>query len=211
LYLLSGFTFACLILGFFVIDEDEPSTEEDKRVDWIGATLITGGLILIVFVLSDMPTARDGWRNPRESSIFLLWRVLMYADIVGLFFTGLFLVLLFALWQYYLERRLEDIDLPRTRWTAPPLMKLSMWTHAHGRFAVMQIIACINWAAFSCWLVWVQLYYQTYLNLTPIQTMLRILPMFFSGVVVNIIVALIIGRIDVVYIVGALLASTWSI
>ena len=86
-------------------------------------------------------------------------------------------------------------------------MKPSIWTHAHGRFAVMQIIACINWAAFSCWLVWVQLYYQTYLNLTPIHTMLRILPMFFSGVVANVIIALIIGRIDVVYIVGALLAS----
>lgn len=82
-----------------------------------------------------------------------------------------------------------------------------MWTHAHGRFAVMQIIACINWAAFSCWLVWVQLYYQTYLNLTPIHTMLRILPMFFSGVVANIIIALIIGRIGVVYIVGTLFAS----
>ena len=37
--------------------------------------------------------------------------------------------------------------------------------------------------------------------------MLRILPMFFSGILANIIVALIIGRIDVVYIVGALLAS----
>ena len=86
-------------------------------------------------------------------------------------------------------------------------MKPSMWTHAHGRFAVMQIIACINWAAFSCWLVWVQLYYQTYLNLTPIHTMLRILPMFFSGVVANIIIALIIGHIDVVYVIGMLFAS----
>lgn len=111
------------------------------------------------------------------------------------------------MWQYYLERRLENTDLARTRWTAPPLMKLSMWTYAHGRFAVMQIIACINWAAFSCWLVWVQLYYQTYLNLSPIHTMLRILPMFFSGIVANIIIALIIGRIEVVYIVGALFAS----
>ncbi|KAN0121010.1 efflux transporter [Russula decolorans] len=198
LYLLSGFTFACLVLGFFTIDEDEPSTEEDRRVDWIGATLITCGLILIIFVLSDTPTARKGWKNPL---------------IIGLFLTGVFLVILFALWQYYLERRLENIDLPRTRWTAPPLMKPSMWTHDHGRFAVMQIIACINWAAFSCWLVWVQLYYQTYLNLTPIHTMLRILPMFFSGVVANIIIALIIGRIDVVYIVavGTLLTGCANI
>jgi len=46
-----------MILGFFVIEKDEPSTEDDKRVDWIGAALVTGGLVLIVFVLSDVPTA----------------------------------------------------------------------------------------------------------------------------------------------------------
>ncbi|KAH9977519.1 efflux transporter [Russula compacta] len=198
LYLLSGFTFACLILGFFAIDEDEPSTEEDRRVDWIGATLITSGLMLIVFVLNNTPASREGWRAPH---------------IVGLFVFGIILVLLFVVWQYYLERRLENTDLPRTRWTAPPLMKPSMWTHARGRFAVMQIIACINCAAFSCWLVWVQLYYQAYLNLTPIHTMLRILPMFFMGVVANIIIALIIGHVDVVYIVavGTLLTTCANI
>ena len=87
-------------------------------------------------------------------------------------------------------------------------MKLSIWTHARGRFAVMQVIACVNWAAFSCWLVWVQLYYQTYLNLTPIHTMVRILPMFFMGVVANVIIALVIGCIDVVYIVGNVVGPT---
>ena len=78
-------------------------------------------------------------------------------------------------------------------------MKPSMWTRAHGRFAVMQTIACINWAAFTIWVVWVELYYQTYLNLTPIHTMLRLLPMFASGFVANSIIALTIGRVDVVY------------
>jgi len=204
--LLSGFTFACLVLGIFVIDEDEPSTEEDRRVDWIGAALITSGLILIVFVLGDAPSTREGWKALRELSVFLqlyvFSHVVRHADIIGLFVFGVVLVLLFGLWQYYLERRLEDSSLPRTHWTAPPLMKPSMWAHARGRFAVMQIIACVNWAAFTCWLVWVQLYYQTYLNLTPIHTMIRILPMFFMGVVANVIIALVIGSIDVVFIVG---------
>ena len=57
-----------MILGFFVIEKDEPSTEKDKRVDWIGATLVTTGLVLIVFVLSDSPTANKGWKNSREFS-----------------------------------------------------------------------------------------------------------------------------------------------
>jgi hypothetical protein len=177
-----------MILGFFVIEKDEPSTEEDKRVDWIGAALVTAGLVLIVFVLSDTPTAHRGWKN---------------SHMIGLFVLGVLLVIFFVAWQYYLERRLENPDLPRTRWTAPPLMKPSMWTRAKGRFAVMQMIACINWAAFTIWIVWVELYYQTYLNLSPIHTMLRLLPMFASGMVGNLLIALTIGRFDLMYIVAS--------
>jgi hypothetical protein len=70
MYLLSAFTFTCLVLGFFVIDRDEPSTEEDRRVDWIGAALVTTGLVLIVFVLSDTPSTREGWRALRGSTPF---------------------------------------------------------------------------------------------------------------------------------------------
>ena len=132
---------------------------------------------------------------------------MLYAGVISLFIVGIVLVLLFVSWQYYLEWRLENPDLPRTRWTAPPLMKPSMWTRDHGHFAVMQTIACFNWAAFMAWIVWVHLYYQTYLNLTPIHTMLRVLPMIFTGIAANITIAFIIGRIDVVYIVGAFLVS----
>ena len=195
-----------MILGFFVIEKDEPSTEKDKRVDWIGATLVTTGLVLIVFVLSDSPTANKGWKNSREFSPARSLQLYPYftacTDIIALFVVGVLLVLLFVAWQYYLERRLENPDLPRTRWTAPPLMKPSMWTRAHGRFAVMQVIACVNWAAFTIWIVWVELYYQTYLNLSPIHTMLRLLPMFASGIVANVLIALTIGRVDVMYIVA---------
>ena len=73
---------------------------------------------------------------------------MLYIGVIALFIVGIVLVLLFVSWQYYLEWRLENPDLPRTRWTAPPLMKLSMWIRAHGRFTVMQTIACVNWAAF---------------------------------------------------------------
>jgi hypothetical protein len=131
------------------------------------------------------------------------------ADDIALFIVGVLLVLLFIAWQYYLERRLEKPDLPRTRWTAPPLMKPSMWTRAHGRFAVMQTVACFNAAAFGCWLLWSQLYYQTYLNLTPIQTMPRMLPLCFGGIAASLVIAFTIGRVSVMYLVatGTLMAG----
>ncbi len=124
------------------------------------------------------------------------------ADVIALFVVGVLLVVLFVAWQYYLERRLENPNLPRRRWTAPPLMKPSMWTRAHGRFAVIQTIACVSSAAFACWLVWVQLYYQMYLGLSPIQTMPRMLPLFVIGIAAVVVIALTIGRVDVMYIVA---------
>jgi len=50
--------------GMFTVDPDRPSDEKDKRVDWTGSALITAGLILIVYVLSDAATAPQGWRSP---------------------------------------------------------------------------------------------------------------------------------------------------
>ena len=106
------------------------------------------GLILIVFVLGDTPTVWDHC-NDRCAFIHLpvlTWLpiVLQYANITVLFFIGILLVPLFFLWQYYLEWSLDDTNLPCSCWTAPPLMKPSMWNHARGRFAAMQIIACVN-------------------------------------------------------------------
>ena len=77
-----------------------------------------------------------------------------------------------------------------------------MWTRANGRFAVMQTIACVNSAAFGCWLVWVQLYYQMYLHLSPIQTIPRMVPLFVVGIAAVVFIALMIGRINAMYIVA---------
>jgi MFS family permease len=67
--------------GILVIEADphlqgilsENETSEDRRVDWLGAFLVTSGLVLVVFVLSQSQSARDGWRTPCESDLFT-WR-----------------------------------------------------------------------------------------------------------------------------------------
>ncbi len=50
-----------MVVGFWAIPKDEPSTELDKRVDWLGAFLVTAGLTLIIFVLSDGEVAPNKW------------------------------------------------------------------------------------------------------------------------------------------------------
>jgi predicted MFS family arabinose efflux permease len=66
-YLLAGLTMLCFIGGVVSIDEDVPSNEVDKRVDWIGAFLVTAGLVLIVFVLGEGEYAPQQWRTPCTS------------------------------------------------------------------------------------------------------------------------------------------------
>ena len=60
-YLLSGLAVVVLISGMFSIDADLPSKETDRRVDWIGAFLVTTGLVLIIFVLGQGEIAPRQW------------------------------------------------------------------------------------------------------------------------------------------------------
>jgi len=105
------------------------------------------------------------------------------SDIIALLVLGILSIVAFLFWQHYLEKRLNNEHLPARRRLPPPIMRLSLWTRANGRFAVMQLIAFLNWCSFMSYNFWVQLFYQDYLRLSPVQTMLRLLPMFITGVV----------------------------
>ena len=63
-YMLTGLLFTILLSGLYSIDPDLPSQETDKRVDWIGAFLVTTGLVLIVFVFGQGEVAPRQWATP---------------------------------------------------------------------------------------------------------------------------------------------------
>ncbi|KAK2466613.1 hypothetical protein APHAL10511_000871 [Amanita phalloides] len=186
-FLSAGLTAFYVVIGWFAIDNDEPSTEKDKRVDWLGGLFITAGLTFIIFVLSDGEIAPQKWATP----------YIIACIVLGCFFTGIFLV-----WQWYLERVQNDPGAQYSLWTPPPLMKLSLWTRGNGRFSVIMLVALLTWCCFLGWNIWATIYYQNYLNLKPIPTMLRFIPMFITGVILNVVVVLTIHRVSVIYLLG---------
>ncbi|KAI0701230.1 efflux transporter [Cytidiella melzeri] len=194
-FLISGLSLLIFFGGLIFIDKDVPPEKEDQRVDWIGAFLITAGLVLIVFVLSDGSIAPQGW----ETDYIIAGLVL-----------GTILLILFVIWQAYLENIQDSSDAVHSMWTPPPLMKLSIWTRSQGRMAVILWIAFLEWSSFLSWAFWVQLYYQNFLHLSPILTMVRLLPMSIVGCICNVLVALLVGRVEVVFLIvcGTLLTST---
>ncbi|EGN99471.1 hypothetical protein SERLA73DRAFT_182421 [Serpula lacrymans var. lacrymans S7.3] len=197
-FLASGLSALCCIGGIFSFDADKPSMEADRRVDWIGAGLVTVGLVLIVFVLSEGDIAPDGWKTPYIIALL----------IIGVIFIGVFLA-----WEHHLENVMNDPNRVKSIWSPPPLMKLSIWGRANGRMAVILVIAFLNWSGFMSWSFWVQLYYQNYLQLTPVRTMVRFIPMFVTGCLCNFFVAVLVGRLPMVIfaVSGTLLTASAGI
>ncbi|KAJ7065155.1 MFS general substrate transporter [Mycena belliarum] len=177
-FLIAGLACLCAMCGFLVIDPDVPSTEPDKRVDWLGASLVTSGLVLLVFVLGQGSSASNGWKT---------------GYIIALLIVSVVLLCIFLLWQHYLEKNEGTMR--------PPLMKLSLWSRAKGKFAVMQIIAFFEWAAFLSWYFWAQLYYEDYLKLSPVLAGIRLLPMTVAGGLCNIFVVLVVSRMPLVILI----------
>ncbi|KAL0945380.1 hypothetical protein HGRIS_000876 [Hohenbuehelia grisea] len=186
-YLSTGLTVLNLLMGAFSIDADQPSTETDRRVDWLGALLVTAGLTLIIFVLGQGEVAPQQWKTPY---------------IIVLLVLGVLLMAAFVFWQDYLVKAREELKTTRTWLHPPPLMKLTIWTRARGRVAAILCIILLNWCSFLGWNFWLQLYYQQYLELSPIRTTIRLLPMFITGVLCNVVVALVVGHVPVVYLLG---------
>ncbi|KAI9069518.1 MFS general substrate transporter [Trametes sanguinea] len=161
-WFLTGLSAVCCIGAIISNDEDAASHQlVDRRVDWLGAFLVTAGLTLIIFVLSDGSIAPNGWKT-------------------GCAHRGLFRIL-----------------------------AVTIWSRAQGKLAVVLGIAFLEWCSFNSWTFWVQLYYQDYAALNPVLTMVRLLPMSVTGVLCNVLVALVVGHLPVVFLIAIGTLFTW--
>ncbi|KAG7444616.1 putative efflux transporter [Guyanagaster necrorhizus] len=183
-YLITGLSFAIFVLGLYAVDDDTPSTEMDRRIDWIGLVLVSAGLMLIIFVLSQGEDASQQWKTP-------------YIIVLLLF--GIGLLVAFFFWQHYLGKK---YDTKAAKWCSPPLMRLSLWTRARGRVAATFIITLLTWCALYSWLYWAQLYYQSYIGLAPLVTVIRLLPAYITGVLYNVILTILMSRIPFVFLMA---------
>ncbi|CAE6425463.1 unnamed protein product [Rhizoctonia solani] len=63
-YVSAGLAGVTILAAALAIHKDKPSTEKDRRVDWIGAALSTVALVLLTFSLAQSSSVKDGWRTP---------------------------------------------------------------------------------------------------------------------------------------------------
>jgi hypothetical protein len=63
-FVFAGISTLSALGALLVIDADIRDPSADRRVDWIGAMLVTTGLVLFTFVLGEGESAPQQWRTP---------------------------------------------------------------------------------------------------------------------------------------------------
>ncbi|EIW69628.1 hypothetical protein TREMEDRAFT_30643 [Tremella mesenterica DSM 1558] len=177
LWCLAGISVPPVVLGWFFIPPDHIlPTGKDRSIDWVGATMVTCGLVLLQFVLTDGLSAPHGWRT---------------GYIIALLILGVALIVAFFFWEQYVV----------TRTSKPPLTSPKLWTRASGKLASVYFIGFATWMCFASLFYHATLFYQQVQDLSPIGAMLRFLPCPISGVLCNIIVAGLIASVRTQWIV----------
>lgn len=143
--------------GYFVVPmpplQDEPSMR--KTVDWTGGTLITVGLIILLFALSEGNVV--GWKTPWVPTLIVV---------------SLIIVGIFGYWQHYLE----------TKTQRRPLMKMSIFKNK--KFTWANVLMALFFSSFNNYLIYATYWFQDYQGLSVIQTTLRFIPTGVTGILV---------------------------
>jgi predicted MFS family arabinose efflux permease len=151
--------------GIFFIPPPKNTLHEEganlkASVDWLGAFLITAGLLALLFALTEGNVV--GWSTP--------WIPVLIVVAVAL-------VVLFVLWQ----RRLEN------QGKRAPVMKVSIF-HSKQFSAAMMTMA-LFFSSFNGYLVYATYFYQDYQGLSALQTTLRFIPTGVMGLITAAIVS----------------------
>ncbi|KAL6873077.1 MFS general substrate transporter [Trichoderma novae-zelandiae] len=192
---------------FFIPVPPSPSATNKKgppKIDWIGATLITVGLLALMFALTEGNVV--GWDTPWVPVLIVL---------------SILIIAAFAVWQWRLERRLTAASrtttdagileagdavaaspntrrLPPTSSPTPPLIKVSIFRNA--QFSAVMVIMTLFYAAFNNYLIFTTYYFQEFQGLSPLQTMLRFIPTGVGGATVAIVVSQLLDRVPTLFI-----------
>ncbi|KAF2274026.1 MFS general substrate transporter [Westerdykella ornata] len=157
------------IAGIFIIPLPPVQTESISmryNVDWVGGTLITIGILVLLFALTEGNVV--GWDTPWVPTLIAV---------------ALLIIAAFVFWQRYLEKKGQR----------KPLMKVSIFKSV--RFSAANIIMFLFFASFNNFLITVTYWFQEYQGLSVIQTTIHFIPTGVTGVITAFVTAQLLSRV----------------
>ncbi|EME46609.1 hypothetical protein DOTSEDRAFT_87128 [Dothistroma septosporum NZE10] len=173
-WVLAGLAAVITIAGHLIIPVQQVAPKElvvKNAVDWPGGILVTVGLVVLLFSLTDGNVV--GWRQPYIPVLIVL---------------SVLLVAVFVCWQIYLENRTSR----------RPLMKVSIFKNM--RVSAAMATMALFFAAFNNFLIFATYFYQDYQGHDAIHTTVRFIPTGVVGVMTIFVSSQILARINVNYI-----------
>ncbi|WWD01488.1 hypothetical protein V866_008432 [Kwoniella sp. B9012] len=174
LFVVAGIGLLIGISVIIVIPSDGSHTT-NRHVDWPGALLVTVGLVLFLFAISDAQSAPNGWKT-----VYIIALLVLSIALTVLFF-----------WEHYVALKTDN----------PPLMRLALWTRAKGRLAALYFVSFLAVMGFIPALYNATLFFQEVQSIGSVGTMLLFLPTEVAGIICSILVALLIHRIPAYWLV----------
>ena len=144
----------CAVAAIYVIPSPPAQREPEirKTVDWFGGSIITTGLVMLLFALSEGNV--EGWGTPWVPSLIVI---------------SILLIVLFGFWQHRLEASTDR----------QPLMKVSIFKNT--QFSAANVIMLLFYSSFNNFLIFATYWFQDYQGLSVIQTTIRFIPTGVTG------------------------------
>ncbi|KAG9581035.1 drug resistance protein, partial [Aureobasidium melanogenum] len=172
-WILSIMAFLVTVAGYFIVPKAPPRQDSElkKSVDWIGAFLVTVGVLVLLFALAEGNVV--GWGK---------------AYIPVLIVLSILFIVTFVAWQLYLEKRTER----------RPLMKVTLFKRLKVSAAMLAM--AVFFSAFNNYLIFSTYFYQEYLGLDAIQTTLRFIPTGVVGILTVLVTSQLLSRVPIHFI-----------
>lgn len=145
------------VAAFFLVPPSPRPTEPlslRHHVDWVGGTLITIGILILLFALTEGNVV--GWDTPWVSVLIVV---------------AFLIIAVFILWQRHLEKKNGGT----------PLMKVSIFKNVS--FSAALVIMFLFFASFNNFLITLTYWMQEYQGLSVIQTTIRFITTGVTGVI----------------------------
>lgn len=158
--------------------------------DWVGAALSLVGIVLFNLALALAGTSHRGWGAVTVLSLLPISAAMLAA---------------FLYWERLIQRQSSSSSVARLR---KPLIPPGIW-FAPSFSAILAIVFLV-WMGFNALTYYCTLLYQVVQHTAPLQTSIRFLPMIGSGLLLNIIGGVVVGRVDALYLIiaGSLCTAT---
>ncbi|OCF35352.1 hypothetical protein I316_02900 [Kwoniella heveanensis BCC8398] len=190
-FLIAGLGLIPILGGFLFVPNDEkyahngpPSASssssisaptapggDNRKVDWLGSMLVTLGLSLLMFSVTQAGLVEKGWKTPYIPPVFAL---------------SIVFLIVFGLWEHHAEQRT----------TTPPIIKLSVFSRHNWRVTAILGIAFFDWCGVCGWVYLTSIWWQQLLGYSAMKNAVYILPAPVTGILISFAVIPLVQRVN---------------